>query len=353
MILFVLLILLLCCVHVKFAGKGFFDDYIAPNDIQPIKGVFILLIFAGHFIRYVTIGGALNTPYFALKNVLGQMVVALFLFYSGYGVTESVRHKGVDYVRAMPVNRLLKVLLQFDIAVLLYIGLRAAMGKIFPLRTVLFSLIGLTSPGNDCWYIFAILVLYLFTFLAFWAFRDPKQEWMAHLAVTVLCLIFIWVMKRHRDGYWYNTVLAYVAGGWYSLFRGRIETLVKSSNRIWLLLTGMSAAGWYALRRSWGSLTAYELSAVVFALLILLVTAKVKLRSRVLAYCGKHLFSLYILQRLPMIALKETALAQMPYLYFAVCLAVTFGLSWLFDLGYGALWKALTRLFSRKTPQQA
>lgn len=52
MILFVLLILLLCCVRMKFAGKGFFDDYIAPNEIQPIKGVFILLIFISHFVTY-------------------------------------------------------------------------------------------------------------------------------------------------------------------------------------------------------------------------------------------------------------------------------------------------------------
>ena len=349
MILFVALLLLLCCVRVKFAGKGFFDGYIAPNDIQPIKGFFILLIFAGHFIRYVTIGGPLNDPYFALKKLLGQMVVAMFLFYSGYGVTESVRRKGIPYVRAMPVNRLLKVLLQFDIAVMLYFALQALLGKTYPLRTVLLSLIGLMSPGNDCWYIFAILALYLCTFLAFWAFHDPKQEWMAHLAVTVLCLFFIWFMKRHRDGYWYNTVLAYVAGGWYSLFRGRIEALVKSSNRIWLFLTGVLAVGWYVLRRSWGSLVAYEVSAVVFALLILCVTAKVKIRSRVLSYCGKHLFSLYILQRLPMIALRGTALAQSPYLYFVVCLAITFVISWLFDFGFAALWKALTRLFSRKT----
>ena len=340
----------------KFAGKGFFDDYIAPNEIQPIKGVFILLIFISHFVTYVKIEGGLNESYFALRGMLGQMVVVPFLFYSGYGVTESVRRKGTAYVRAMPVNRLLKVLLQFDIAVMLYIGLQASLGRTYPLRRVLLSLIGWSGVGNSNWYILAILLLYLCTFLAFWAFRDPKQEWMAHLAVTVLCLLYIWATKRHRDSYdsyCYNTVLAYVAGGWYSLLRGRIEALVKSSNRIWLLLTGMLAVSFYALRRSWGSLTAYELSAVVFALLILCLTAKVKIRSRALAYCGKHLFSLYILQRLPMIALHNTPIAQMPYLYFAVCLAVTLVLSWLFDLGYGALWKALTRLFSRKTPQQA
>ena len=47
-----------------------------------IKGIFVVLIFLSHFCQYIDI----NTlpyfyPYVFLRNVLGQLMVAPFLFY--------------------------------------------------------------------------------------------------------------------------------------------------------------------------------------------------------------------------------------------------------------------------------
>ncbi|MBP3389162.1 MAG: acyltransferase family protein, partial [Clostridia bacterium] len=330
----------------RWAGKGYFEDYISQDRIQPIKGIFILLVFISHFVQYVPLEGILHEPYLEMKAWLGQMVVVPFLFYSGYGVTESIRKKGSAYVRSMPTRRILMVLFQFDVAVLLFIALQAVLGKTFPLRTMLFSLIGWMGVGNSNWYILAILVLYLCTFVAFWVFEDPKREWIAHLTVTALAVIFILFMRRHRDGYWYNTVMAYVAGGWYSLFRKKIENFDRS-NKFYGFALVVLAVGFYVLRRTWGSLVAYEISAVVFALLIVCVTAKVQIRNPFLAYCGKHLFSLFILQRLPMLALQNTVVAENTYVYFIVCFVLTFGLAASFDFVIPRVWKGLLQLGER------
>ena len=42
---------------------------------------------------------------------MGQLVVVMFLFYSGYGIGESYKKKGVNYVQQMPVHRILTTLL--------------------------------------------------------------------------------------------------------------------------------------------------------------------------------------------------------------------------------------------------
>ena len=97
----------------------------------------------------------------------------------------------------------------------------------------------------------------------------------------------------------------------------------------------------YALRRSWKSLAAYECSAVVFSLLLVFMTAKLEIRSRILRYCGDHLFSLFILQRLPMLVLARTPLKTRVAPYFLLSLAISFLLSWLFDLLVPKAWKRI------------
>ena len=45
----------------------------------------------------------------------------MFLFYSGYGVMESIRKKGEAYVVAMPRHRVAGTLINFDVAVLIFL----------------------------------------------------------------------------------------------------------------------------------------------------------------------------------------------------------------------------------------
>ena len=49
-----------------------------------------------------------------------------------------------------------------------------------------------------------------------------------------------------------------------------------------------------------------------------------------LHWFGKHLFWVYVLQRLPMLALRELGMADAaPYVYALTCFAATVGLAWL------------------------
>ena len=79
-----------------------------------IKGAFILLVFNSHICDY---WGESNI----IRGFLGQMIVVPFLFYSGYGVMESIKMKGLDYIKSIPCHRILSTLLNFDVAVCVYI----------------------------------------------------------------------------------------------------------------------------------------------------------------------------------------------------------------------------------------
>ena len=50
--------------------------------------------------------GSYDTGYQMLRNYMGQSIVSLFLFYSGYGIYEAIKRKGTAYIKAMPVKRM-------------------------------------------------------------------------------------------------------------------------------------------------------------------------------------------------------------------------------------------------------
>jgi adenosine/AMP kinase len=76
--------------------------------------------------------------------------------------------------------------------------------------------------------------------------------------------------------------------------------------------------------------------AFVFALAI--VSMRIQIGNGVLCWCGEHLFAIYILQRIPMNVLKGVKyISETPPVYFAICLAVTAVLAFLFDRAMGKL----------------
>lgn len=154
----------------QFVRKGFNDNATSITQSNCIKGVFIVLVFARHIWPYiekagVAITGVGDKLFLLIDGTLGQLIVTMFLFYSGYGVMESFRKKGTDYVNSIPKKRLLTTLLNFDVAVFVFLLIDILIGKEYPISTILLAFIGWTSIGNSNWYIFVILMCYLSTYI--------------------------------------------------------------------------------------------------------------------------------------------------------------------------------------------
>ncbi len=174
MILFFLAYIATCLYGIKIQ-KNPNNDYLSVENTQAIKGIFILLVFFSHFNSYVTFTWSLDSIYQSTVSWFGQTMVTLFLFYSGYGVMESINKKGLPYIKSIPVKRVLSTLFKFDCAVIIFWIIGALFGNTFSPKTVALSLIGWDSLGNSNWYIFVVLLLYLFTFVSF-RFLPQKTE---------------------------------------------------------------------------------------------------------------------------------------------------------------------------------
>ena len=364
MVFYLAVLLVLICYGISFSGTGSFNEaYLDRKNTAAVNGIFVILVVFSHYSQYAGFGGIFDAPYLSLKKHLHQMVVATFLFYSGYGMMEQIKKKGSGYVFNIP-KKAGKLLFRFDTAVLMYMAMHMILGKTFSLKRIVLSLIGWQSVGNSNWYIFDILVLYMLMFFAFGISEKLKtgeklnsSRFREHtnlpglILFFVLTLCFIYVMmKTDKETRWYNTVILLPVGCLYSEFRGEIERLVMKNDVTYyltLLIVFVSYLVSYKYRNSFG-IEGYTVWAVCFISLVILATMKVRIYNRILEWFGMHVFSIYILQRLPMILLDRMGLIDShKYLCLIAVFALTIPLAIAFE-------KATDAVINRKaavTPQ--
>lgn len=349
MIFFVLILLFLIFNSAKFAESNkFAADYISKDKTNAVKGIFVVLILFSHGKQYMSLEGIYDQAYIMLQNHLDQMVVAMFLFYSGYGIMESIKRKGYDYVKTIPAKRFPSTLLNFDIAIALYLLVGLLLGNTYDIKTILLSLIGFKSVGNSNWYMFAIFVLYILTFLSFLC-----RKWIKNKRADLLCIIILTAltvgmvfaeMKAGMQAYWYNTLILFALGFYYSYFKETIEKVVMKNDITYffiLLITVCVYIVSYSFRRDLG-IEVYTVWAIAFTLLTVILTMKISIENPLLKWLGQHVFSIYILQRIPMSVLAHYQLAQThKYVFLIVSITATLFLATVFDYFTAKLSKAI------------
>ena len=339
MIIWFLLILIVALVNIQVCRDGFFSDYLEKNQSNAIKGVFILLVFVFHSLTDIKNCGfsfehQIDWLAQAFHLEIGQLVVAMFFFYSGYGVMKSLLVKGEAYLNSYPKSRLLTTLLNFDIAVCFFILLATIIGRRVSVSQIALSLIGWESVGNSCWYIFVILFCFLAFYLVFKLVGTRFK--LGIVAIALVCLVGMFTLRLFKPSLWYNTMLVFPAGIAYAVYADKLERLIQKRYILSVVLLFAAFFSLHFLMRSHPlhGLT-FNVKSIVFALLIVVLTMKVRIGNQWLYWCGSSLFPLYIYQRLPMISLRAMAgkewIVGHPNLFICCCFVITVGISLLYN----------------------
>ena len=195
-LVFVFILIVLICSGLSVAKKNeFYSDYCSPKNTNTINAIFSILIFLSHAVTYVKLDGILDSPYFEFRSFLGQLVVVTYLFFSGFGIMESIKKKGTPYVKAMPLNRFFKLWYHFAIVILLYTVVSVGIaGKKYSIFHWLLSFTGLKAIGNSNWYLFVTFALYIIVIVSFLVFR--KSQKFALASVCILSVGFVILEKK-------------------------------------------------------------------------------------------------------------------------------------------------------------
>ncbi|MBQ6814968.1 MAG: acyltransferase family protein [Lachnospiraceae bacterium] len=326
-ILFALLVLMVL-TSLKVNTKTLDSQYMSRDNTAAIKGIFIIIVFMSHIRSYCIFDGTADYYVIKIIDYLGQLMVAMFLFYSGFGVYESIKKKGIDYVKAIPKNRILKTFLNFVYAIILFIIMNLVLGIEHGLKEIVLAPTGWTSIGNSNWYMFAIFTLYIITYVSFITFKTDRL--FAFLLFGLLSVAYVTLICKYQGMWWCDTYLCYLAGMIYSAHKEKIDGFFVKSRNLGYIITLVATLALYFIVAPvrYTGIYIYNFVAIIFCLCIIILSMRFTIRSKILIWCGQNLFWLYILQRIPMIILKHIGFSQNnEYIFVISCVILTIILS--------------------------
>ena len=186
-----------------------------------------------------------------------------------------------------------------SIAIVLFLLVQSFFGRFFDPIEIILSCVGWISVGNSNWYLFDILLLYMITYVSFTISKDRK---MSLSLVLIFSLISMVLLAQYQNGTrWYNTFLCFWLGMVYAQIKPKYEKMVQKDKKkyYWALAVLVIIFLISILLRN--VMLFYIIHALVFTLLINHLSMIVHIDNPVLKWLGSHIFSIYILQRIPMI----------------------------------------------------
>lgn len=319
MILLLVILALICIWGFKFSG--YHSDYLDPRYTTAIKGFFTVLIFCSHIRGYIHLSDHWsNTLYNTVFDYLGQLIVAMFFFFSGYGIWESWKRKA-GYAQSFFKKRILKVLLHFDLAVLLFIIVQSILSIYYTKTDYLYCWVGWTSVGNSNWFIFVILGLYLIAQLGL-LIQDKMGHGGILLSILLSTLFWIWLrIVKEQPAWWVDTLATFSLGMIISQFKPILDTwFTKRAHQF--LAIAVSAIVFFAAYKMF-KIDIYGGVSCLFCCFTVLLSSIVKIGNPILTWLGKNAFTIYIIQRLPMIVFSHWGFNQTPAVFVLASLIAT------------------------------
>ena len=160
-----LVFLILCLIsinNIKFKGINlFFTDYMDVKNTSQIKGIFVWIIILTHYRGYFKRNN--KYIYHHILDCVGSRMVSMFLFYSGFGIYESIKNKGINYVKTLPKKSFI-LFVKSQIIILIYLVSNLLLGIKTNISRYFLSIIFKSSIGNSNWFAFTI-ILFIFIFI--------------------------------------------------------------------------------------------------------------------------------------------------------------------------------------------
>lgn len=343
---------ILCLIGIKSYLKDFNNEYISRSSTFSIKGIFVILVFCRHFNQYVSWGdNILDKLFLTVDGFLGQLIVVMFLFYSGFGIIKQIQNSRDKYVQAFLKRRLLPVWVKFAICICLFIIVDLVLGVIseYSFLHILLAFTGWTDIGNSNWFMFVVFVLYILIYLSFRRFTFKDIKWNLVIFSLMACVVAI-LLYIFKKSHWWNTLLCFSLGMWFGYYKQRIDSFMKNNKNYWITFVVLILAFfalWFVHIKIRNLGKGYIFLSLLFALVVVAITMKVQIGNKVLNFFGEHVFSIYILQRIPMMVFQK--LITNAFLYFVVCFAITIVIA----VGFDYIFNQVKQCKTKTSPAKA
>ena len=181
------------------------------------------------------------------------------------------------------------------------------------------------SVGNPTWYIFVIIACYFITWLSVKLVGNSRCK-LVFLHTSLITLIGA-VLVLFKDSWWYDTILCYAFGFFFSQYKSEIEPLLKSRWSLKAFGYVVMFIGLYAIANYTHipRPVSFNLCAMSFALLVVMLSLKIKVGNKAIIWCGEHLFPIYFYQEIfaNVLGHMTSIDAKIPFAYILLSMLLT------------------------------
>lgn len=290
MFYFVFLLTIAVIIGNSYIIKGFDEDFLAPRITKYEKGIAAILIVIHHLSQKIEVFGP-----FVIIRYIGFILVAIFFFISGYGLTYGVQNKP-DYLNSFLRKRILPILIPYWIVNSINIIFYLLKGVVFtPLQYVL-SYLGFDFI-TGVWFVTVILLMYIF----FWiAFRSKRSYLIFSLCIIGYCIICV-SFNLHSS--YTASIAAFVLGSVWHKIEKPIVTWIRRNYYVKLLtcvavfgivFLGRLMLATKGLNNEILQFVLRNLISILFVICVLVVTQKVRFKGKILVWLGNISYELYM-----------------------------------------------------------
>ena len=302
-------------------GKGQWNDgFLSLSQSKALQGMCVLLIVFHHISQKIYVRQDL--PQLITHSLdpfvnAGFLLTAVFFFFNGYGLYKSYTTKS-GYLDHFLSKRLSAPLVAYYVTGLIFFALRLGLGEKIGKKLIILYLSGLVHCSPYSWYIVILILFYVVFYLVFKRAKDASSATVIFSVIVLAYMILGLFIPRNsyilRGEWWYNSVFMMPLGMFFAGSEDRIISHVKRNYGKYLAVhlvlvfpvfklseLVIQRFGYFNDSIPYGtmckaiSLLSHMLCVYMFVALILLVSMKVKIGNRVLAFLGKYTLEIYLI----------------------------------------------------------
>lgn len=297
LIFYILCILSIINIKIKCLNT-FFHDYMELSSTNAIKGIFVWIIILQHYRGYYKRN--YKYIYHTILNCTLQKMVSLFLFYSGFGIYESIKIKGLNYVRTLPRKAFI-LFIKFQIILFIFLLINFFLGIKIKLKQYLYAIIFKSGIGNSYWFSFTIISFYCYSYISFIYIKKNKYIYFGFISIIIISFLhtyFVYNYYHPKSFPSADNILCFIVGLFYSLLKKHIDKIIMKNDIYYFgILSSFIILYTYFYNYKIKFLWTVSIIHALFSLIIVFISMKIKFNNEFLNLLNSHSYSIYLLQR--------------------------------------------------------
>lgn len=283
--------------------KLFFNDFLSLEQTNSIKGMLALIVMLHHYSQRIEYFSVLDLSIKSFQYV-GHLCVAIFFFYSGYGLMSGLETKQ-NYLNNFIRNKIIKILIPFILVNSIYIIVaQLCYSENFSSVQIFQYIFGIKLINSNAWYVLGILYFYFSFYLSFRYFKK-KQGIILLFLLTFLYILISFLLRKGL--WWYDSCSTFLFGVIYCKYKG---FFIKVSKKYYFYLLSLSLLLFFIVMIKINTsfiisnldklvyLFLKHFSALIFTLIIFLFLMKVKIKNKFTILLGQISFEFYLIHKL-------------------------------------------------------